>query len=89
MTKVSKLKNPWFQHDLFPLGDKKIIKLIDIMGNEGYGLFWRIVEFMHKNELNAGEENLIAGKENAAKIQTEYSVILKNRKKKAKSQEKQ
>lgn len=68
MTKVSKLKNPWFQHDLFPLGDKKIIKLIDIMGNEGYGLFWRIVEFMHKNELNAGEENLIAGKENAAKI---------------------
>lgn len=38
------------------------------MGFEGYGLFWAVVEFMHRNKLNVGEERLVVGKDNADKV---------------------
>lgn len=62
MPKVSEISNPYFSHDFYPQADKNIVKLLDAMGYEGYGLYWKIVEFMHSNELCVGEENLVAGK---------------------------
>lgn len=43
---------------------------MDELGYEGYGLYWRIVEFMHQNELKVGEERLIAGKAYAEKVKS-------------------
>lgn len=69
MPKTSKNKKQYFQHDLYAYEDKKIKKLVAKMGDEGYGLFWRIVEFMHREEIKTGEEYLISGveKENNVK----------------------
>ena len=68
MAKVSEIIEPYFSHDISSRQDRNIILLLDEMGYEGYGLWWAVVEFMHRNQLNVGEERLIAGKENAEKV---------------------
>lgn len=68
MPKVSEVNNPYFPHDFYPQSDKKIVLLLDEMGYEGYGLYWKLVEFMHANELYVGEENLVCGKDFGEKI---------------------
>lgn len=68
MAKVSEIVEPYFSHDISSRQDKSIILLLDVMGYEGYGLFWAIVEFMHRNSLSIGEERLVAGKEYAEKV---------------------
>ena len=78
MVKTSELTNPYFSHDFYPQRSKKIVLLIDDMGYEGYGLYWKIVEFMHCNELYVGEEKLVAGKEWAEKVKkilTEFNLF--------------
>lgn len=67
-TKVSEITAPYFSHDMYPQKDKSIVMLMDELGYEGYGLYWRIVEFMHQNELCVGEERLIAGKSYIEKV---------------------
>jgi len=68
MAKVSEIIEPYFSHDISSRQDRSIILLIDEMGYEGYGLFWAVVEFMHRNKLRVGEERLVAGKDYADKI---------------------
>lgn len=68
MAKVSEITAPYFSHDMYPQKDKSIVMLMDELGYEGYGLYWRIVEFMHQNELCVGEERLIAGKAYIEKV---------------------
>lgn len=68
MAKVSEITEPYFSHDISARQDKSIIFLIEEMGFEGYGLFWAVVEFMHRNKLNVGEERLVVGKDNADKV---------------------
>jgi len=68
MAKVSEIIEPYFSHDIASRQDRDIILLLDEMGYEGYGLFWAVVEFMHRNKLRVGEERLIAGKDYAEKV---------------------
>ncbi len=68
MAKVSEIVEPYFSHDIASRQDRDIILLLDDMGYEGYGLFWAIVEFLHRNKLRVGEERLIAGKNFADKV---------------------
>ena len=68
MAKVSEIVEPYFSHDVSSRQDRSIILLLDEMGYEGYGLFWAVVEFMHRNKLRVGEERLIAGKEYSDKV---------------------
>ena len=68
MAKVSEIIEPYFSHDISSRQDRNIILLLDEMGYEGYGLWWAVVEFMHRNQLKVGEERLIAGKDNAEKV---------------------
>lgn len=68
MAKVSSITEPYFSHDIAARGDKATQKLIKDMGYEGYGLFWAIVEFMHRNEFLVGEEWLIVNDEYSEKI---------------------
>ena len=70
MPKTSDCEIPYFQHDFFAYEDKKIKKLTAKWGDEGYGLFWRIVEFLHREELQIGEEYLIAGGEKEEKVKS-------------------
>lgn len=70
MAKVSEITAPYFSHDMYPQKDKSIVMLMDELGYEGYGLYWRIVEFMHQNELCVGEERLIAGKDYVEKVKS-------------------
>ena len=70
MAKVSEITAPYFSHDMYPQKDKSIVMLMDEYGYEGYGLYWRIVEFMHQNELKVGEERLIAGKAYVEKVKS-------------------
>lgn len=59
MTKTTSIKEPYFSHDLSTRESKEIKKIINDYGYEGYGLWWAIVEYMHRNELELGEEFLI------------------------------
>jgi hypothetical protein len=70
LAKVSEITAPYFSHDMYPQKDKSIVMLMDELGYEGYGLYWRIVEFMHQNELCVGEERLIAGKDYVEKVKS-------------------
>lgn len=60
--KEDKIIKPFFSHDYAPLEDKNLLKLFIIMGAEGYGIYWLIVEFMHQNTFVVGEEELLAYK---------------------------
>lgn len=79
MPRTTEMEQPYFSHDLSSCEDKKIKKLIRDMGYEGYGLFWRIVEFMHRNELQVGEEDLIekSETEKIKKILNDYNLFHK------------
>lgn len=68
MPKDLEIIQPFFPHDFNSRGDKQITLLLEDMGFEGYGLYWAIVEFMHRNDLEVGEERLVAGKANQDKI---------------------
>lgn len=75
-SKESNIENPWFHHDENASGDIKIIKmsrhfrklskeltresLESLAALAAYGIYWRIVEFMHNNDLSIGEEEDIA-----------------------------
>ena len=59
MVKTSSIKEPYFSHDYSTRMKKEIKKLIRDMGFEGYGLYWSVVEFMFRNELKVGEEDLV------------------------------
>ena len=65
---MGKLVETFLYHDLSARQSKELMLLIEDMGFEGYGLFWAIVEFMHKNNLKVGEERFVAGKEYVEKI---------------------
>lgn len=57
-----KLIRPYLKHDEDAQGDRELAKIIYRYDYLGYGLYWSIVEFLHKNrELNIGEEYLIRG----------------------------
>jgi len=45
-------KTYYFQHDYEPTSDPKIQYIISIYGGLGYGLWWRIVEMLHSNDLH-------------------------------------
>lgn len=60
--KEDRILRPYFSHDYTPLEDKNLLKLDIAMGNEGYGLYWKIVEYMHQNDFLVSEENLLAYK---------------------------
>lgn len=60
--KEDKILRPYFSHDYTPLEDKNLLKLDIAMGNEGYGLYWKIVEYMHQNDFLISEEDLLAYK---------------------------
>lgn len=78
MPKTSETQAPYFQHDYAAQTDKKIKKLILDMGFEGYGLFWSIVELMHRDELKVGEEYLVCGTELESKVKkilTEFELF--------------
>lgn len=69
MSKVSsEIVQPYFSHDFSALQDKKIRKLVQTMGFEGYGIYWAIVEFMHRDTLEVGEENLVISENEATKV---------------------
>lgn len=70
MVRTSEILEPYFSHDLSTRTSKEIILIIDDLGFEGYGLFWAVVEFMHKNELRVGEERFIVGKQYEDKIKS-------------------
>ena len=42
----------YFQHDYEPTADPKIQALLHKYGGLGYGLWWRIIEMLHSDELH-------------------------------------
>ena len=58
--KEDKIIEPYFSHDISSRQDSAIIRLLIQLGWEGYGLFWAIVEYMHKNQFAVEDETLIA-----------------------------
>jgi hypothetical protein len=42
----------YFQHDYEPTSDPKIQALLNSFGGLGYGLWWRIIEMLHSEELH-------------------------------------
>ena len=58
--KEDKIIEPFFSHDIGSRQDNSIIRLLIKLGWEGYGLFWAIVEHMHKNPFAVEDESLIA-----------------------------
>lgn len=41
-------KDYYFQHDYNPTTDAKIQAMLSVYGDWGYGLFWRLIEMMHR-----------------------------------------
>lgn len=39
----------WFPHDVDARGDKKFSSLLRIHGRLGYGIYWDLIESLHKN----------------------------------------
>lgn len=57
-----KIIRPFLKHDEDAQNDRELAKIIYKYDYLGYGLYWSIVEFLHKNrELSVGEEYLIRG----------------------------
>lgn len=42
----------YFQHDYNPTNDPKIICLLGNYGGLGYGVYWRIIEMLHEEEIH-------------------------------------
>lgn len=40
----------YFQHDNTASSDEKIIDLLAVKGYEGYGIYWALIELLHKND---------------------------------------
>lgn len=57
---VKTIIEPFFSHDIASRQDGAIIELMMDLGWEGYGLFWGVVEYMHRNTFKLGEEKKIA-----------------------------
>lgn len=76
MAKVSSVTEPYFSHDIGTRGDKKILKMFysfrgqsktmpkeeleQFVAVGAYGIFWAIVEYMHKNEMRIDDVEIIA-----------------------------
>lgn len=52
--------NPFFSHDIGTRQSSEIKKLLIAMGWEGYGLWWAIVEYMHRNPFPIEDETVLA-----------------------------
>ena len=39
----------YFPHDYNAASDEKIEELLFKLGNEGYGIYWRIIEMLYQN----------------------------------------
>lgn len=76
--KTSEIVSPFFSHDISTRESKEIKRIIRDLGFEGYGLFWALVEFMHKNSLMVGEEDLVIDETFTNKIKqilTQYGLF--------------
>lgn len=76
MAKVSEITEPYFSHDIAARGDEKILKMffafrklaktierdeLETLAALGsYGLFWSVVEYMHRNTLSVNDLDVIA-----------------------------
>ena len=47
---MKEFRHEYFPHDYNASGDENIIKLLRTFGNQGYGIFWRIVEKLYQAE---------------------------------------
>jgi len=55
-----KMSKPYFSHDIATRGDIKIKSLIYKYKWEGYGIFWAVVEFLHENNLEENQIEILA-----------------------------
>lgn len=46
----------YFQHDYEPTSDPKIITLLGKFGSSGYGIYWRLIEMLHSDDLHRLEK---------------------------------
>lgn len=75
MSKTFEIVNPYFSHDVDSRADEKIIKMFfeyrrnkkkfgdiaeDLLPFAAYGVYWAVVEYMHKNELKVSEVEMLA-----------------------------
>lgn len=76
MPKVSEIVEPYFSHDMNAKGDDKILKMFfsfrklakemtreeleSFVSHGAYGLFWEIIEYMHRNELKTDDLELLS-----------------------------
>lgn len=76
MAKVSEITEPYFSHDITARQDEKILKMLfsfrkrakemsreeleSFVALGSYGLFWAIVEYMHRNQLAVTDSDVIA-----------------------------
>ena len=76
MAKVSEITEPYFSHDIAARQDEKILKMFfsfrkqakemtreeleSLAALSSYGLFWSIVEYMHRNPLAVSDSDVIA-----------------------------
>lgn len=76
MAKVSEITEPYFSHDIATRQDEKILKMLfafrkrakeltreeleSFVALGSYGLFWSIVEYMHRNPLAVSDSDVIA-----------------------------
>lgn len=76
MPKVSEILNPYFSHDMSARSDEKILKMFfdfrkysitlsdnDLIGlapYAAYGIFWCVVEYMHRNTLQVEDVEILA-----------------------------
>ena len=76
MAKVSEITEPYFSHDIAARQDEKILKMLfsfrkrakemsreeleSFVALGSYGLFWSIVEYMHRNQLAVTDSDVIA-----------------------------
>lgn len=76
MTKTTSYKEPYFSHDIATRGDEKILKMFFSFRKQAktmqkaeleqfapvgaYGIFWSVVEYMHRNEMKVEDIEIIA-----------------------------
>ena len=76
MAKVSEITEPYFSHDIAARQDEKILKMLfsfrkrakemtreeleSFVALGSYGLFWAIVEYMHRNQFAVSDVDVIA-----------------------------
>lgn len=96
MPKVSEIVNPYFAHDMTAKSDEKILKMffdfrkysisvsdqtLQILAPyAAYGIFWSVVEYMHRNTLSVDDVEILADElrvdvEILNKILNEYNLF--------------